>query len=85
MTHDAQGLVGVSPCQGGHWDLLEGPLTEAQPHPASPSGGHLLSSLPGVMLQASGMQLEPRGGSSQPKVGGGLGEGKQGLPQRGAH
>lgn len=24
------------------------------------------------MLQASGMQLEPRGGSSQPKVGGGL-------------
>lgn len=37
MTHDAQGLVGVSPCQGGHEDLLEGPLTEAQPHPASPS------------------------------------------------
>lgn len=44
----------------------------------------MLSSLPGVMLQASGMQLEPRGGSSQPKVGGGLGEGRQGLPQRGA-
>lgn len=42
----------------------------------------MLSSLPGVMLQASGMQLEPRGGSSQPKVGGVLGEDRQGLPQR---